>query len=114
MISAMSIVVGQIVTLSTIKNAARREFLESMASTIVTADPRRLPEAATAPNDLDIVRSIWNTTVIRTMFLALAMARMAISCTLCIEWLNAKKVITERKAKLDDRDLEESKTISAG
>lgn len=112
LISAISIVVGQTVTLSTIKNAARREFPESMASTIVAADPTRLSEAAMAPNDLDMMRSIWNTAVVRTMFLALAMACMAIPCTLCMEWLNAKKVADERKARLNDRGLEESKAIS--
>ena len=111
--SAISIVVGQTVTLSTIKNAARREFPESMASTIVLADPTRLSEAAMTPKDLDIMRSIWNTAVIRTMFLALAMACMAIPCTLCMEWLNTRKVADKRKAMLDDKDLEESKAISA-
>lgn len=38
LISAISIVVGQTVTLSTIKKAARREFPESMASTIIAAN----------------------------------------------------------------------------
>lgn len=113
LISAISIVVGQTVTLSTIKNRARREFPESIASTLVAANPTRLSEAAMAPNDLDMIRSIWNTAVIRTIFLTLAMACLAIPCTLFMDWLNAKKVADERKARLDDRDLEESKAISA-
>ena len=114
MTSAISIVIGQTVTLSTIENAARRELPESIASTIIVADPTTLSEAAMAPKDLDIMRSIWNTAVVRTMFLALAMACMAIPCTLCMEWLNARKVADKRKATLDNRDLEESKAISTG
>ena len=100
-------------TLSTIENAAPRELPESLASTIIVADPTRLSEAAMAPKDLDTMRSIWNTAVVRTMFLALAMVCMAIPCTLCMEWLDARKVADKRKAMLNDRELEESKAISA-
>ena len=100
--SAISIVVGQTITLSTINTGVRREFSERMAITIIAAGPTNLSESAFPPKDISVLRSIWNTAVIRTMFLALAMACMAIPCTLGMEWLNAKKIAAERKAELDD------------
>ena len=68
---------------------------------IVAAGPTDLSELKFSLKDLDVLRSIWNTAVIRTMFLAVAMASMAVPCTLGIEWLNAKKVAVERKADLE-------------
>ena len=112
--SAISIVVGQTITLSTIKYGVRREFTERMATTIIAAGPTNLSESSFSPKDLVALRSIWNTAVIRTMFLALAMACMAIPCTLGMEWLNTKKIAAERKAKLDDSIIEENQIVSPG
>ena len=112
--SAISIVAGQTITLSTINHGVRHKFLETMATTIIAAGPTNLSESAFQPKDLVVLRSIWNTAVTRTMFLALAMACTAIPCTLGMEWLNAKKIAAERKANTDDSIIEDKQTVSPG
>lgn len=85
--SPIFIVDGQSITLNTINNEVRRVFSARMATAIIAAGPTNPSEASFPPKDLIALRSIWNTAVARTIFLALATACMAVPCTLGIEWL---------------------------
>ena len=95
--SAISIAIGQTITLSAFADKVPPDFPNGLAATMVATDPTGSMLSALSPENLHILRSIWNLAVSRTMFLALAMICAAVPCTLAMEWLNAKKIAVERE-----------------
>lgn len=111
--SAISIAIGQTITLSTFVNRIPHDFPNGLAATMIATGPTSSLHSALSPKDLDILRGIWNLAVTRTMFLALAMVCMALPCTLAMEWLNAKEIADAREAESDrSRDERTAHSLS--
>ena len=104
--SAISIAIGQTITLSTFVNRLPHDFSNGLTATMIATGLTNSSQLALSPKDLDILRATWNLAIARTMFLALAMVCMAVPCTLAMEWLNAKQIAQVRAAESDSSQEE--------
>jgi hypothetical protein len=103
-IRAVSIAVGQTITISTILESVPKELPAISPAAVIAAGAIHLPDIAPSPGTLAILRSIWNTGISRAMIFSLAMVCAALPLTLGMEWLNAKKIARERGREREDLD----------
>ena|SRR5580700_10152040 len=89
---------GQTITLTTIIQSLDGQIPGLTSQDVITAGAANLPSLAPTPEALDILRSVWNTAISRTMILSVALVAPAVPFTICMEWLNAKKVALARLA----------------
>lgn len=52
---------------------------------------------ATSPGVFDALRNVWNVAVTRTMILSTALVAASFPFTIGMEWLNTKKVASQKK-----------------
>ncbi|KAL8705271.1 MAG: hypothetical protein Q9201_001602 [Fulgogasparrea decipioides] len=108
--SSIAISMGQTITISTIISDIPKQGLSIPARTVVDAGAYNLRALATSPEALAKLRLIWKVATVRTMILSATLVGASISFTLCMEWINAKKVAESRKngsrTDLPERDDE--------
>ena len=95
--SSIAISMGQTITISTIISETSKQGLSIPARTVVDAGAYNLRALSTSPEALAKLRLIWNVATVRTMILSVALVGASIPFTLCMEWINAKKVADSRK-----------------
>ena len=66
-----------------------------------------LKQIAPTPEALEILRTIWNTAVARTMILSVALVAATVPFTLLMQWMDVNKVVKEKElaSSRSTRDL---------
>lgn len=93
---------GQTITLSTTMDKIPSLTPNISPAAVIAVGAIGLPGIVSSPVELLNLRAVWNTAISRVMILSLAMVCAALPITLGMEWLNAKKIASARKA---DRSL---------
>ena len=94
---AVAIAAGQTISLTTIIDNLALQAPEISPAAVVAAGAVNLLAVAPSSAALEILRSLWNLAISRTMIFSYAAVTAAIPFTLGMEWLNAKKISAERK-----------------
>lgn len=94
---AISISLGQTITLSTLIELVPERLPDVPVQSVVDAGAASLASLGLSPDELSVLKDIWNTAIVRTMILATAVVGAAVPFTLGMEWLNANKIAAERK-----------------
>lgn len=95
--SSVAISMGQTITISTIISEVPKQGLNIPARTVIDAGAYNLRVLVTSPESLAKLRLIWKVATVRTMILSVTLVGASIPFTLCMEWINAKKVTDSRK-----------------
>ena len=98
----VAISMGQTITISTLVDEVPKLLPQLPVGAVIAAGAANLPAVAPTPELLSILRTIWNTAIVRTMILSTALVGAAVPFTLGMEWLNAKKIAQEREARASD------------
>ncbi|OTA91517.1 hypothetical protein M434DRAFT_342951 [Hypoxylon sp. CO27-5] len=104
---AIAISLGQTILLSTILDLVPKRLPNIPAELVMSVGAANLSALASTPEDLRILREIWNTAITRTMILGTATVGAAVPFTLGMEWLNAVKVAEERKKESELQEREQ-------
>lgn len=94
---ALFVSMGQTVTITTLIELVTRRLPEMPVQEVINAGATDLQSIASSPEQLELLKSIWNEAISRTMILAAAVAGASVPFTLGMEWLNAIKVANDRK-----------------
>ena len=101
--SAIAIAMGQTIVLSTLADTVPRTLQGVSGTEAIAAGAVNLSAVAKSPDAALVLRSIWNTAIVRTMYLSVALTGASIPFTIGMEWLNAKTVAKERKERVADK-----------
>lgn len=87
---ALAVSLGQTITLTTLVTLVPRRLPGLSAQLVKDVGASNLLSLHLSLEDLETLRDIWNTAVVRTMILATAFVGAALPFTLRMEWLNTK------------------------
>lgn len=110
---AISIAAGQTITLGTIMDKVPFLTPDISPAAVIAVGAIGLPGIASSPNELVNLRIIWNTAISRVMIFSLAMVCAALPVTIGMEWLNAKKIASARKADQDPAHAQDDTDLNA-
>lgn len=108
---AISISLGQTITLSTLIDLVPERLPDVPVQSVVDAGAANLDSLGLSSSGLSILQDIWNVAIVRTMILATAVVGAAVPFTLGMEWLNANKIAAARKetaARIKEEGTEDS------
>lgn len=108
---AISISLGQTITLSTLIDLVPERLPDVPVQSVVDAGAANLASLGLSPTGLSTLQDIWNVAIVRTMILATAVVGAAVPFTLGMERLNANKIAAKRKeaaARVKQEETEDS------
>ncbi|KAI0513194.1 MFS general substrate transporter [Xylaria bambusicola] len=110
---AVFISVGQNIIITTVLDLVHQRLPRISAEAVLSAGAANLAALVTGPQELIILRNVWNTAIARTLILGTALAGASLPFTLGMEWLNANKVAAERGNAAEADSSEETKQQAA-
>ncbi|KAJ5733723.1 MFS general substrate transporter, partial [Penicillium malachiteum] len=103
---AISISMGQTVVLCTIEEELQDKIPGLTSKEVFSAGAANLESLVSTRVALTILREIWNDGIQRNMYLAVSLIAAAVPFTLCMQWLNSKKVARQIQAKEEMENTE--------
>ncbi|KAJ5691620.1 MFS general substrate transporter [Penicillium malachiteum] len=110
---AISISMGQTVVLCTIEEELQDKIPGLNSKEVFSAGAANLESLVSTRAALTILREIWNDGIQRNMYLSVSLITAAVPFTLCMQWLNSKKVARQIQAKeeMENTECETQKKV---
>ncbi|KAF2122170.1 major facilitator superfamily domain-containing protein [Lophiotrema nucula] len=94
---AIAIAISQTILLNTLVDRVAQALPGLTGQAVIAAGAVNLLALAKTAERLRVLRGIWNTAIVRIVYLAIALSAAAIPFTLGMEWLNTKRVAEQRR-----------------